>query len=311
MSFATLSLTNTGLVRAALVAGLDVVPVFWKHPHRASQPTGPFALLPLYVGVGGILLALNDHTATSSIHIATVSVMLLRRLLSRPVSRLWPKLLGKKENLPLWLQTLADGGPLGAGCAKVVHSAMGVILVAWWNPEMLHFCTIGPLWPTPWLPAVVAGVSLAVNGVLYAWSAWQKSRGDHDGVNRMVESTVGRALSLKEKSRLFVWAAVNAAAEELAARGLQRAEFEALFSLPSGSENKNALLTSNLAQASVFGIAHYHGIPSGWTGVGLTFVYGLIMGLIADTGGGLLYAIAAHTIADYFIFATIARRKVQ
>ena len=274
-----------------------------------SQPTGPLTLLPLYVSVGGILLALNGHP-TSSIEGVTLSIMVLRRLLSRPLSRSWPKLFGKKENLPFWLQKLVEGGPLGAGCAKLVHSALGVFLAACWNPAMLRFCTVGSLWPNSWLPAVVAGVSLVVNGILFGWSTWQKSRGDHDGVNRMVDSTIGSDLSMKEKFRLFVWAAVNATAEEVAARGLQRAEFETLL-VPYGSDNSNPLLVSNLAQAIVFGMAHYHGIPSGWTGVALTFVYGLMMGLIADSGGGLLYAIAAHTIADYFIFATIARRKVQ
>ena len=48
-------------------------------------------------------------------------------------------------------------------------------------------------------------------------------------------------------------------------------------------------------------------IPSGWTGVGLTFVYGLAMGFLLEYGGGSLLPIVAHTIADYFIFAVIAR----
>ena len=303
MSFVALSTTNASLVRAALLASLDVVPVFWRHP-STSEP-GPFALLPLYAGVGAVLLAL-DTPPTRSVAVVSM-IIVLRRLLSRPVSSLWPKLLGKKEDLPTWLQTLVDGGPLGAGCAKLVHSALGVSLAAWWDPTLLQYCNVGSLWPNPWLPAVVAGVSLSVNGVLYAWSHVQQSRGDHQGVHRMVASTVGRALSAKEKFHLLVWAAVNAAAEEVAARGLQRAEFEALWTMSNGTTPS----VSNLAQAAVFGVAHYHGIPSGWTGVGLTFVYGLIMGLIADAGGGLLYAIAAHTVADYFIFATIARRKVQ
>ena len=60
-----------------------------------------------------------------------------------------------------------------------------------------------------------------------------------------------------------------------------------------------------------FGAAHWHGIPSGPLGVGLTFVYGLLMGLLHEWCGGLLLPVAAHTLADYYIFAVIARKQFQ
>jgi membrane protease YdiL (CAAX protease family) len=70
-----------------------------------------------------------------------------------------------------------------------------------------------------------------------------------------------------------------------------------------------SLIHSNIWQAAIFGIWHYHGIPSGLPGVALTFVYGLVMGLLMDYGGGLLLPILAHSIADYFIFVVIARQQ--
>jgi hypothetical protein len=49
------------------------------------------------------------------------------------------------------------------------------------------------------------------------------------------------------------------------------------------------------------------------TGVALTFVYGYIMGLLKETigEGGLLLPIIVHTVADYYIFTTIARQSKQ
>jgi hypothetical protein len=67
---------------------------------------------------------------------------------------------------------------------------------------------------------------------------------------------------------------------------------------------------SNIFQAGVFGIWHYYGIPSGAVGVGLTFVYGLLMGGLSDYNDGLGLAIVAHSVADYYIFAAIARRQL-
>ena len=128
----------------------------------------------------------------------------------------------------------------------------------------------------------------------------------------MVESTMGRDLSAMERAKLFVWAYVNAACEEVTSRGLVRGDFDILLLNPLNSGNKHHPdLISNLAQATLFGLAHYQGIPSGWTGVALTTVYGLVMGLMADVGDGLFWPIMAHAIADYFIFATIARRKMD
>ena len=248
-----------------------------------------------------------------------------------------------------------------------------------------------PLWQ------IVLGLCLlsgAVNVVLWLWSKYcipttpQTSsttgtpRGNktttttiraavhhhHKGVDELVQSTVGRSLSLSEHFGLGLWALINAVCEELESRGLNRVEFTALAhfceedddddrsifwattTTPSSSsataalsfqplllrlaakiglQNHNPITaSSNFWQATVFGLSHYYGIPSGWTGVALTFVYGWILGLLATVLGSssrssssstpgssspcaLWAPIATHALADYFIFAYIARQQQQ
>lgn len=41
----------------------------------------------------------------------------------------------------------------------------------------------------------------------------------------------------------------------------------------------------------------------------MTFVYGAIMGALVNYHGGMLLAVIAHSVADYFIFVVIARRQ--
>jgi membrane protease YdiL (CAAX protease family) len=161
---------------------------------------------------------------------------------------------------------------------------------------------LGP-WPDAPILLLVLFISAVVNLVLWLWSRSFLTRGNHDGVNQMVASSVGRSLSRAEHVNVAVSAVVNAVSEEVMSRGVWRLEFERSVHPPMSSTGTNIL------QALVFGIWHYYGIPSGVAGVVLTFGYGLIMGLLMDYGKGLLLPILAHSIADYFIFAIIARQK--
>jgi membrane protease YdiL (CAAX protease family) len=163
---------------------------------------------------------------------------------------------------------------------------------------------LGP-WPDASVLLLVLLISAVVNLVLWLWSRSFLTRGNHDGVNQMVKSSVGRSLSPKEHVVIAALAVVNAVCEEIMSRGLWRLE----FARSVGVDLPLSLNQSNVLQAIVFGIWHYHGIPSGLPGVALTFVYGLMMGLLMDYGKGLLLPILAHSIADYFIFAIIARQK--
>jgi membrane protease YdiL (CAAX protease family) len=163
---------------------------------------------------------------------------------------------------------------------------------------------LGP-WPDASVLLIVLLISALVNLVLWLWSRSFLTRGNHDGVNQMVASSVGRSLSGNEHLSIAASAIANAVCEEIVSRGLWRLE----FARSVGVDAPMSLIHSNILQAAIFGIWHYHGIPSGLPGVALTFVYGLVMGLLMDYGQGLLLPILAHSIADYFIFAIIARQR--
>jgi membrane protease YdiL (CAAX protease family) len=195
---------------------------------------------------------------------------------------------------PLFLK---HGGPLGPGCSKLVQVLVAVLLWRLLHQEWPPL-TLGPL---PGVSAWIGILILAglVNIVISFWSNMTDSRGDHPGVNDMVKDTYGRSLSLQEHVRILGLAFFNGACEEITSRFFWMAEFE-VYMPP---------LQANIAQAALFGIWHYHGIPSGWTGVCLTFVYGGIMGCLYQYGEGLFLPIVTHGIADYYIFTIIARRK--
>lgn len=201
------------------------------------------------------------------------------------------------------------GGPLGPNYYKLCQVFAGAIL---WKlsrnrfpPVFLVGSAAGHVrrWPSLGGLALLVVLSVAVNLVLLLWSRFFKTKGNHEGVEKMVKKSLGRELSGKEKCRLLFLALTNAACEEVTSRGLWRLEFEI-----AGCTS----VESNVGQALIFGAWHYHGIPSGMTGVLLTTVYGFIMALFADyNDGGLLMPILAHTVADYFIFTFIARQQLQ
>jgi membrane protease YdiL (CAAX protease family) len=207
----------------------------------------------------------------------------------------WTKLPGIETVIPAFL---IRGGPLGPGCGKVLEVLTGCLLWSYAYPSEALPIQLGPS-PSLLTWVVVFMLSGLTNVILSLWSKQTKSRGDHAGVNTMVESSRGRVLSYHQHGQLLTWAIVNAICEEVASRGLWMHELARHLPSP---------MHANILQAISFGIWHFHGIPSGWTGVGLTFVYGLAMGFMFAYGGGLLLPIVAHSVADYFIFAVIARK---
>jgi membrane protease YdiL (CAAX protease family) len=96
---------------------------------------------------------------------------------------------------------------------------------------------------------------------------------------------------------LPVYAAFNAAYEEVLFRG---ALMEGL------DESLGAGFASIAIQAFVFGMCHYEGFPSGWVGIGLATIYGLMMGHIRRIARGLLAAWIAHVVADTVILTLVA-----
>lgn len=94
----------------------------------------------------------------------------------------------------------------------------------------------------------------------------------------------------------IIFAMVNALVEESVYRGV-------IF---------GALLESGLSrtvilplQAVAFGTIHMNGFPSGWIGVGLASLYGLLMGLIRFRSGGLLAPWAGHVLTDLVIVTIV------
>jgi len=220
--------------------------------------------------------------------------------LLRPCARLlrqWPAVIATsaRNRLPKWLT--GESGPYGYGCGKFCETICAYFLLS--RDRSIAF-QLGPL-PGGKDLLLVLLLSLAVNAVLSLWSRLVGSRGDHKGVNKMSKKSLGRTLSAVEHFQLGLLALGNALCEEVVSRGFFYHEFRTSAHL---SPN-----IANMAQALAFGVWHFHGIPSGFTGVGLTFIYGLIMGYLRDYYGGLLLPILAHTVADYFIFAVIVRKS--
>ena len=272
--------------------------------------------------------------------------MILRRLLSRWVTKAWPLL------LPGYLTTLRRGGPLGQDSHKLVNILVGIgvfwsILGIRHNKDKIrlwvYFCRPGPVLSSDsrywwFLPSLAVGLVLIAFFFLWLWSTHQQQHQQqqsmHPGVHGLVDQTIGRSLTIQEQTNLLGWAFANAVCEEVEFRGLCRTEFQSILALfapttttttttttqsdssspPSLSsssmtkKNFRYLDPSNLLQAVLFGLVHYHGIPSGLAGVVLCFIYGYLSGLLADIGGGLLYPVVAHTIADYFILSHIVRK---
>ena len=96
------------------------------------------------------------------------------------------------------------------------------------------------------------------------------------------------------------FAIVNALIEEIIWRGVEMAALEAAFGVG---------MFALVLQAGQFGLAHYRGgFPNGWSGVGLTFLFGLAMGWLSRRTKGLLVPWIAHAGADFTIICLVVYR---
>ena len=95
----------------------------------------------------------------------------------------------------------------------------------------------------------------------------------------------------------LAFALLNALVEELLFRGA------VLHHLGHALGSWSAVLV----QALAFGMLHLNGYPYGPVGVGLAFVYGMLLGAMRLRSGGLLAPWIAHVLTDLVIFVLIVR----
>lgn len=188
-------------------------------------------------------------------------------------------------------------------------------------------CTLIPwswyfLWPIFKLVPILGTLAIAyLNGSLRgAWTAFARGR-----LGRF-EAVAIAMLAVTAAALLFIWfelagpdlsslraqvpnwpaptlaaaalafAIVNAVLEEIVWRGIMQSWLAKVL----------APLAAIVIQAVLFGVSHYHGVPSGWTGVALATGYALLLGALRWKSGGLLAPILAHIAADLAIFAILA-----
>lgn len=100
----------------------------------------------------------------------------------------------------------------------------------------------------------------------------------------------------------LVFSVVNAAVEEAAYRGV------VLGALDKAGVTASAAL---VLQAVAFAALHFRaGFPRGLVGVGLTFVYGLVLGALRRRAGGLIAPFITHVLTD-LVIATIVLALVR
>jgi membrane protease YdiL (CAAX protease family) len=90
----------------------------------------------------------------------------------------------------------------------------------------------------------------------------------------------------------------NAAMEEFVFRGIIMQSLDSAF-------GPGAL--SIIVQAWLFGALHYQqGLPNGLWGLGMVFIYGIMLGVIRRRSGGMLAPWVAHICADMVIFTILS-----
>jgi hypothetical protein len=165
--------------------------------------------------------------------------------------------------------------------------AVYIALVVIEKPLRRHspWLALGRIGRGMWLCAAL--VVLVASGSIYLWV--NTTHPDLTDITSLIPDQ-GTAM-------LLLWglgfALVNAIVEEAIFRGILYDGFTHIF--------KSEIVT-NIFQAALFGLAHLYGIPRGWPGVGLAFVYGLLLGSVRYYTRGLLLPVLIHAAADLTIY---------
>jgi len=140
--------------------------------------------------------------------------------------------------------------------------------------------------------AALAGIVVPIAALaLVAWAHWMHP--NMSGYSPILPH--GTRVELIEYMGLF--AAGNALLEEILYRGVMLSALDAAF---------GAGWFGLVVQSVSFGMAHFlGGFPCGWVGVGMTFLYGLAMGLLRRRSNGLLLPWITHATADFAVICLI------
>ncbi|WP_373488909.1 lysostaphin resistance A-like protein [Blastomonas sp.] len=138
-----------------------------------------------------------------------------------------------------------------------------------------------------WLAAIA--ISILTTGALVIWV--ELFEPDLEVFRAMVP----RGDLLVLISAALGFALLNATMEELIWRG----------GIQSWLGRHTSIWLAILIQALSFGALHWAGFPSGWSGVALAIIYGVILGWLRHATGGLSAPIVAHILADLTIFLLV------
>jgi membrane protease YdiL (CAAX protease family) len=145
-----------------------------------------------------------------------------------------------------------------------------------------------------WDSRVIAwtiGIALTTAAVLVGWWKWS-----HGGFPGML-STVGERPGATLVAMALLFPVMNALMEEVVYRGFILHGFMSVGIPPRAAV---------ILQGVIFGAVHFYGFPSGWVGITLASVYGVVLGRMRLRWGGMLGVVCAHSGADLTIFLIAA-----
>ncbi|MGY6637266.1 MAG: CPBP family intramembrane glutamic endopeptidase [Erythrobacter sp.] len=171
----------------------------------------------------------------------------------------------------------------------LVPLVIAAIAARVWKPEVRLSLDweAGEAGARMWLAAFA--VSILATAALVAWAALVKP--DLQTFRAMVPQ--GNLAVLISAALGF--ALLNATMEELIWRG----------GIQSWLVGHTTIMLAILIQGISFGALHWAGFPSGWSGVALATIYGLMLGWLRHATGGLAAPIVAHILADLTIFLIV------
>lgn len=228
------------------------------------------AVMPL-VTVDGILLA------GSVAAIALTVISLRRRMLAA-------------SSMGVLFVTVLLLGLAGAGPQQVVFAVALVVFglvifrVPWLRPAHRWFVsgTLGFRVAT-----LGAAFGLVAGLVVWAWYAPRRAE-----LADLVEMVPDWPLSILIPAGVG-FAVINALLEEAVYRGVVQEALEKVAGLGA---------ISLVLQAAAFATLHFQaGFPRGVPGIGLAFLYGLVLGVLRRRSGGLAVPVVTHLVTDLVI----------